>query len=65
MRIKGLYDIIDGVLCVLATLVFVPFIIWAFVENDMDDFCALIGCYITVLVIILLVPVVSAKMFDR
>lgn len=65
MRIKDLYDIIDLILCGLATLVFVPFIIWAFAENDTDDFYALIGCYVAVLAIILLVPVASAKYFGR
>lgn len=65
MRIKGLYGVIDWVLCGLATLVFVPFIIWAFAENTMADFYALIGCYVVVLAIILLVPVASAKYFGR
>lgn len=65
MRIKGLYDIIDLILCGLATLVFVPFIIWAFAENTMDDFYALIGCYVVVLAIILLVPVACAKILGR
>ena len=49
----------------MATLVFVPFIIWAFAENAMDDFYALIGCYIVVLAIILLVPVACAKILGR
>ena len=63
--VKTERDACDYFLCVVASLVFIPFIVWSYIDNDIDNCFALIISYIFMLGIFYLGPYLHDKMFGE